>query len=92
MMVTATRDGGDTGTVETGLIVSVWVLAVVMTVGLIATMLGYDRGMAHAATFIGLTTTGVGGIWVGYILFDLYRSLSRPGKPQPELGDREDRS
>lgn len=92
MIVTATRDGGETCTIESGLIISVWVMATAMTVGLIATMLGYERGMAHAATFIGLTTTGVGGIWVGYIIYDLYRSLSNPKRPQSELRDREEQS
>lgn len=91
MMVTATQDRGGYDVVEKGVVISIGGLAVVMTVGMIATMLGYERGMAHAATFIGLTTTGIGGIWVAYIIYDLYRSFSEPDQSQPETTDEEGR-
>lgn len=87
MMVTAEQEIEDRDAIDKGISISAGALAVVLWFGGVATELGYPQGIAHATTTIGIATVAVGGVWVIYIIYDLYRTLSEQDGPPTEHHD-----
>lgn len=73
--------------VTKGIIISMAVLVVDFAAGLLFTAAGYEWAMDRAAVFAGMYITAAGALWVGYILYDLWRTLRSEREMQSTLSD-----